>query len=323
MTISSSTAMPRSDLAASLELVQVKPGLRFSKAALLELLPTVEDILFFGKLYDLDHVQLSALLQTLVQTPLVQALLGGVHSTELQDYLVDLTEDIPHVTAGDINLSPTVPHGEILPQMWEQLEVEVANSIKAVAAKLESVVSHMPGKQGQMLFKSLAVMNAKRPTIGDHRAVIHHARAKAPNLVILDVSGSMTEQTIGTIVNDVVAMSYAADAHLAIVSDTCTVWEPGTYGTTDVLDKAEFSGTRYETLAPLFDGHDWGVVVTVADYDSSWSAKGVLARCTAKVDEVLDISLVNRPTYLAECVGQLAKSTRPLLIGNSQHVLND
>ena len=116
-------------------------------------------------------------------------------------------------------------------------------------------------------------------------------------------------------------MSYLANAHLAIVSNTCTYWPAGAYGSDDVLAKAEFGGTYYETLAPLFD-RDWGTVVTVADYDSSYGAKDALARCTGHIDEVLDISLVNQPTFLAECVGQLADEVRPLLVANTSRVLN-
>lgn len=318
--MTSSLTKRRSSLTASLDLIEVKPGLKFSRAVLKEILPDVETALFFGKVYELDYIQLSHVLSTVLHSPLAEALFEGDHSTELQDYIVDITEYISAVDTGEINFSPDVPKGEILPAVWESLEVEVADSIKKVAEKLHSVVDALPGKQGQMLFRSLNVMNAKRPTIGDFRAKIHHAPAKE-NLVILDVSGSMTEATINTIVDDVVALSYMADAHLAIVSNTCTYWPPGAYGTDDVLAAAEFGGTQYEQLKPLFD-RDWGVVITVADYDSSRSAKGVLSTAVGRIDTVLDISLVNRPTFLAECVGQLADEVRPLLVGNTEYVLN-
>lgn len=323
MTTMSSPTTPRSSLADKLTIVTVKPGLKFSKADLMDLLPDVETALFFGKVYELDYQQLSNLLSVVLNSDLAKALFHGAaeHSSDLQDYIVD-DLDIPDwVEQGEINFSPDVPHGEILPQMWEQLEVEVAASIKAVAEKLAGVVNHMPGKQGQMVFQSMRVMNAKRPVLGDFKAKVHHAPVKE-NLVILDVSGSMNEHTVHTIVDDVVALSYLANAHLAIVSDACTYWAPGSYGSDDVTDAATFGGTHYETLAPLFD-RDWGTVVTIADYDSSYSAKSVLARCTGHIDEVLDISLVNQPTYLAECVGQLADKVRPLLVGNSQYVLSD
>lgn len=310
MTMTSSQTILRS----SLELIEVKPGLKFSRGVLQQILPDVETALFFGKVYELDAYQLGNLLATVLHSDVARALLseGGYHSTDLQDYLVDLCNHVPDVEEGDLSFGEVVPKGEILPVMWEQLEVEVARSIKAVAEKLGDVVNHMPGKQGEMLFKSMAVLNAKRPTIGDHRALVHHAPQKE-NLVILDVSGSMSEPTIRTIVDDVVAMSYSANAHLAIVSNTCVYWPPGSYGTADVLARAQYGGTQYEQLTGLFD-RDWGVVVTVADYDSSQGAKAALARCTGRIDEVLDISLVNRPTFLAECVGQLADSTRPLLV---------
>ena len=56
------------------------------------------------------------------------------------------------------------------------------------------------------------------------------------------------------------------------------------------------------------------MVVCFADYDSSWSSKEAIAQCTGHIDLVLDISLVSRPTYLAEVVGQLADEVRPLLV---------
>lgn len=330
MTMSSSTS-PRSSLTASLEIVEVKPGLKFSKAVLLDLLPDVKTALFFGKVYELDYRQLSALLATVLKTDIATALFGeaGYHSSDLQDYLVGYEDEygiwhegvIPPHTMGEINFSPDVPKGEILPELWASLEVEVADSIKAVAAKLSDVVGHMPGKQGSMVFSSMAVLNAKRPVLGDYKARIHHAPQKQ-NLLILDVSGSMTSGTVRRIVDDVVALAYSANAHLAIVSNTCTYWEPGTYGTDDVLAAAEYGGTHYEKLEPLFD-RDWGVVVTVADYDSSYGAKQVLAGCTGRIDQVLDISLVNQPTFLAECVGQLADEVKPLLVATTSNVLSN
>lgn len=306
------TSLPPSDLRSSLEIIEVKPGLKFTKSALQNLLPDVETALFFGKVYELNYVQLSNLLSTVLKSKLATELFAGNHSTELQDYLVDITTPVSTVSTGKIKFKPDVPKGEILPELWKSLEIQVAQGIKDVAAKLSDVVNHMPGKQGEMLFKSMRVLNAKRPTIGDYRAHIHHARQQQ-NLVILDVSGSMTEETVEAIVEDVVALSYVANAHFAIVSNTCTHWEPGTYDTAAVLDAAEFGGTYYEELRPLLD-MDWGVVVTIADYDSSQGAKGACARGTGSIGEVLDISLVDRPTFLAECVGQKASSVRPLLV---------
>jgi hypothetical protein len=320
--MSSSTThrtISRSDLKASLEIIEVKPGKKFSLSVLKDLLPDVETVLFFGKVYELDYTQLSNVLRLVLNSDLANELFSGDHSTELQDYVVDMVAYVPHLEAGDIAFKPDVPKGEILPQMWDMLEVEVAESIKAVAEKLSTVIDALPGKQGNMLFKTMSVMNAKRPIVGDYRAHIHHAPVKE-NLVIFDVSGSMTSTTVEKIVGDVVALSYKANAHMAIVSNTCTYWSPGSYGVDEVLAAAEFGGTHYEELSPLFD-RDWGTVITIADYDSSWSARDVLARCTGRIDEVLDISLVNQPTFLAECVGQLAGQVRPLLIAATQSVL--
>src|SRR5690606_23731514 len=149
--MSSSTThrtISRSDLSASLEIIEVKPGKKFSKAALQSLLPDVETALFFGKVYELDYTQLSNVLRIVLNSDLATELFSGEHSTELQDYVVDMVAYIPHLEAGDIAFKPDVPKGEILPQMWDMLEVEVADSIKAVAEKLESVIDALPGKQG-------------------------------------------------------------------------------------------------------------------------------------------------------------------------------
>jgi hypothetical protein len=308
------TSSPRNHL----DIVELRPGLRFSKGTLQDLLPDVETTLFFGKVYDLDAQQLGALLLITTNTDVALALLGegGQHSNELQDYVLDICDQLDiELEDGDISVGEVPVQGEILPELWSQLEVEVTSSIKAVAEKLSDVVTHMPGKQGHMLFKSMRVMNARRPILGDYKATIQHARQKR-NLVIFDVSGSVSAGTVEAIVEDVVSMSYMANADLAIVSDYCTYWEAGTFNVDDVLAAATYGGTHYEQLAPLFD-RDWGTVVTVADYDSSYDAIGVIANCSGRIDEVLDISLVNRPTVLAEVVGQLADSVRPLLTATS------
>ena len=54
--------------------------------------------------------------------------------------------------------------------------------------------------------------------------------------------------------------------------------------------------------------------VTIADYDSSLGAKQVLASRSGRIGTVLDISLVGKPTFLSECVGQLADEVKPLLV---------
>lgn len=322
-TTHSTTSSP--DVTASLTLIEVKPGKKFPLTVLKSLLPDVATILFFGKLYGLDYRQLSSLLYSVHSTPLSQALAAGDHSTDLQDYLIGgYDEDgnyvpgiIPPHEQGDITFKGTPPpQGEILPEVWDSLEVQIANSIKEVADKLDTTLGLLPGKTGQMVFKTLAQVNARRPIIGDYRASIKHAPQKR-NLVVFDVSGSMSQHTVQTIVEDVVAMSYKADAALAIVSNTCTFWEAGAFSVDSILNKAEYGGTHYEKLVPLFENQDWGTVITIADYDSSPSAKGALqARARGTIDQLLDISLVNQPTYLAECLGHLAKEVRPLLVAN-------
>ncbi len=326
MTRSTKTSSPID----ALDLVEIKPGLSFSRTILQSMLPDTETALFFGKVYELDYTQLSNLLATVLKSDVASAFLheGRDHSTTLQSYILETYDDgvaqgwMPtNVTKGDITFDPVVPTGEFLPEVWKSLEVEVAQSIKDVAAKLENVIGLMPGKQGSMIFKSMLALNRQRPTLGTHRAAIHHAPVKN-NLVILDVSGSMSEGTVRRIIDDVIALSYNANAHMAVVSNTATTWEPGSYGSDDVIRASEFGGTHYETLVPLLN-QDWGTVITIADYDSSHSAKQACAKGRGHIDTLLDISLVNQPTFLAACVGQLADEVRPLLIAQSYYVMTE
>ena len=308
----------------SLELFELKPGTQVRMDVLKDMLPDMNAALFFGKLYKLNYKQLSALIRSLFQSTVIDALLneGDSHSHELQDYIIDIVPDAVLMSAGispDQFTEPT--HHEFLPEMWEMLEVQVADSIQKLIDSLDGVLSTIQGKYGTMLFSTLAKVNKQRQSIiGTYQARIKHP--KVPNnLVIFDVSGSVTRATAKKIVNEVVALAYKANASLAIVSNNTYLWDAGTFDADTVMRKAEFGGTQYETLASVF-AQDWATVITIADYDSGWSAKPYLRdHCQGRVQRVLDISLVNRPTYLAECVGLLANEVVPLLVGNSERVL--
>lgn len=349
-TTDTTTTSSTRDLTAEVTVIEIKPGIRFAVGQLRSMLPDVETALFFGKVYKLNAQQLGTLLHQVFATPLTEALFGqaDTHSTSLQSYLIGGYEHEHHcayewdesegctctpvyydgivssVEKGQLKFDAAAlpPQGEILPHMWEEMQVEVAASIAAVVEKLDGVLGRLPGKKGEMIFQTLAKMNRVRPTIGTHQAAVRHPLV-TENLLILDVSGSMTQSTVQQIIDDVVALSYKANAHLAIVSDTATHWAPGTYDTDVVLARAEYRGTRYEQLAPLLQ-QDWGTVITIADYDSSFAAfDHIRDSCTGRIGQVIDISLVNRPTFLAECVGQLADEVKPVLIANSQYVLHN
>ena len=227
-----------------------------------------------------------------------------------------LPPGVEHITRS-INFVPDSGHGEILPHMWEAIEIGVADSIGEVAAKLSTVLDSLPGKAGVMSFQHMMQLNRRRPTIGDYKAVVKHP-TRSKNLVILDDSGSMSEGTIRAIAGDVVALGMKAEATLALVSNTTRVWTPGTYSVQDVLDAGQYGGTHYETLGPLLD-EPWGVVITIADYDSASDAFAYLKTNVTQgsIEKLLDISLVGKPTYLAECVGQFAKEIEPLLVARN------
>lgn len=304
------------------DIVSIKKGVGFERKRLEQMTPDMESLLFLAKLYELDQSELSELMrQRFGDNDVVSALLreGDQHSHELQEYLCNIGfADL--IERGLAAQAPRPPHAEILPEVWKSLEIEIADSIKQVADKLKDVVGLLPGKKGSMVMESMMIMNARRPTIGDHRAKIKHTGAPK-NLVILDVSGSMSENTVRTIIDDVVALSWEADAALAIVSSTATYWEPGEYDTRTVLARAEYAGTEYQTLVNLFDGQEWGVVITIADYDSRPNAKQAFRQINGKVGQVLDISLVDVPTFLSECIGVLADEVKPLLVAESHYAL--
>lgn len=297
-----------------IQLTRLGNNLVFNTAALKEMLPDVESALFFAQLYRLSASNLGVLLSDLFNTPTIDALTkeGGLHSNLLQDYLVDIGYQ-PYIQAGDIIFGEVEPKGEILPEMWKSLELEIAKSIQTVADKLEFVIDSLDGRKGHMILQSMQIMNAKRPLIGDVKAHIQYQPAP-PNLIVLDVSGSMTEETVSTIVEDVVALAWQADASLAIVSNSCTFWNPGEYTVQAVLEAAEYRGTHYEELAPLFQSKHWGTVVTIADYDSSYAAMPVIKQCQGSIQQLLDISLVPQPTFLSEVLGQISKESKSLLI---------
>lgn len=285
---------------------------KISVAALRRLLPDIETTLFFGKVYKLDAQKLGQLLKLTHGGSVLDALFEGGHSTELQSYLVEVVPD--NIDVEPYIGTPEVPKdSEVLAQLFALAEVEVAESIAKVANTLAGTLDRLPSKEGQMLFKSMAALNHKRGTIGVHKAAVVH-QSVPDVLVILDVSGSMSAETIRTIIDDVVALSWKANAHLAIVSDDTFLWEPGSYDSTAVLAKAQYGGTQYETLAPLFDNRSWGTVVTIADYDSSRDAKRVIAATNGSVGTVLDISLDEQPTFLGECISTIAQNVKPLLV---------
>ena len=293
------------------ELFDLGNNKKISVAALKRLLPDIETALFFGKVYKLDAYKLGQLLQLTHESNVLTALFEGSHCVELQSYLVDVVPD--HIDVEPYIGSPDAKDSEVLAQLFASAEVEVAESIAKVADTLAGTLNRLPSKEGQMLFKSMASLNHKRGTIGTFKASIQHQ--PVPDvLVILDVSGSMSEGTIRTIVDDVVALSWKANAHLAIVSNDTFLWEPGSYDSDAVLAKAQYGGTHYETLAPLFDNRSWGTVVTIADYDSAYEARRVIAATNGSVGTVLDISLVERPTFLGECISTIAQNVKPLLV---------
>ena len=317
--------MSNTEVKDSLTLFRLDSKRLISVQKLKELLPDVQTAAWFGAYYKLSRTQLAELFLILFDSPVLETLMteGYKHSTSLQTYLAQTLSPAEY---GELQmqkvLQPEAPAPDlILPQLWEAAEVKVATVLREVADTITDVVDRLPSKNGKMVFRTLAKMNANRPTVGVYEPHISHHR-RASSLLILDVSGSMTEETIRTIAADVVGLAWKADAHLAVVSNTMTVWEPGGYDVKAILRAAEFSGTHYEQLAPLFN-QNWGTVITVADYDSSWSAKEALRGCSSTIEEIIDISLVDRPTFLSESLGHMAKKITPMIVGSDRFPLSE
>jgi len=306
------------------DLTTFSNGKSFPTRFLKDSLPDVETSLFFAKVYGLSPEDTTLLLTSTQSSPVIQALMNEAqyHSQTLQDFIVNQYMDdegnwfyLDDASAGEAGSKQPV-NAEVLPEVWKNLEVEIAKSIQDVAAKISDTIAHMPGRSGEMVFSTMAKLNAKRPVIGDYLPRIQHQHIKQV-LLVFDVSGSMSEATVRTIVDDVVGLAYEANASLAIVSNSVKFWDPGAYDTQVVLDEAEYGGTHYENLAPLFTNRVWDVVITVADYDSSMSSKRRLASCDARIGQLFDISLVSRSTFLAECLEHMADEVRPLLIAQT------
>ena len=312
------SVLSHDDLKHSLQVMHIA-GHQVTITALKHMLPTTEVALFFAKVYRLDYYQLGTLLRELFNTDPIAAIFGEghVHSTSLQDYIVDTVP--PHIVAqyGAAQYDPdaAAPDSDLLVKMFEEAQIEVAKSIQDLVDKLGDVLDTFPSKYGEMTFGHMYRLNRQYSAIGTYDAQIVH-KLTPPRLVVLDVSGSMTSGTIRRIVEPVVALAYEINASLAIVSTTATLWEAGTFGVQDILDEAEYGGTQYETLAPIFN-QDWETVITIADYDSSGDAKSYLkCNCTGHISQVMDLSVVGKPTFLAECLGQFAGKVTPLLVSS-------
>lgn len=316
--------VPKLLLNGSTDVTTFANGRAFPTKFLQDALPDVETALFFAKVYDLAPQDVALVLRTCVPSLVVEALTNeaDMHSSSLQDYLVEEFQDEngdwhyeAHEFLEQLGGVKAPVQAEILPEVWKNLELTIAESIAKVAETITGTIEHMPGRTGEMVFQTLAKVNKRRPTIGDYHAGFKHQQIKRV-LVVFDVSGSVSSTTVATIVDDVVGLAYEANAALAIVSNSCFWYPAGAFSTSQVLGDAEYGGTHYEQLAPLFN-QDWDVVVTIADYDSSPSAASVLARCTGKIGQLFDVSLVARSTYLAECLAPLASEVRPLLIASN------
>ena len=302
-------------------------------------LKTAADVVFFAKLMCLTRKQFVQLLYALYGTfnkdygthtalegdrttfmaqesmgrAVAKILEGCTFSTELQGYM---EQDLGfyELSSGTPSSAPPEKVSDtLLTMQWDLMELEIAHSIQKVGNKLHATLGSMPGREMAMFFEHTATMNRRRPTLGDYRATFKYTE-KAPNLVILDVSGSIGEKAVKAVAEEVVSLGYKADAHLALVSTSTLHWEPGTYSVRSILESAEYGGTQYESLAPLFHNRDWETVVTMADYDGYSNARDRLSELPGSIEKLVDISLVRKPTHLAMCLESRAKECEAMSI---------
>lgn len=299
-----------------------EPGLEtpaklfFTEKFLRQNIKKFELAVFFADLYKLTNRQFSDLLDICgLDRTVWDALVEGGHSTELQDYGLDLDEEFD-ITVLQGTGQVAVKDDVALVALFEAAAVVIADSIQEVADALGNKLGSLPVGEAQMMFSALHSFNVKRNSIGDFKAGIYRDRSKAKSkvLVILDDSGSVTPGTIEAIADDVVQLSYSVNASLAMVSSTTRYFQAGTFNTQDVLAVAEYGGTQYETLAQVLS-EDWDEVITIADYDSSPYAEGSLAaNASCRIKKIWDIGLENQSSYLAECLSQFAESVSPIVI---------
>ena len=300
----------------SVQLVALNNGkAHISLGSLASLVPDVEALMFFGQLYKIPGRELIRYLQMIFEGTVLDLIADHQYSEELQDYMIE--DIIPNVyQLGREQVTFEEKDTTILKYLFQDVAIPVLESIQELADKIALTIDKLPNDEGKMVFQHMARFNAKRNTIGQFQANIIHQN-RLPNLVIFDDSGSVGKETVRALAEDVVALGYKANADLVLVSDTARYWPRGTYTVERIVQEAEYSGTRYETLLPIFTGSVWGHVITIADYDSSYQVrqkfldlKGQAVQPT--VEKVLDISLVQRPSYLCEVVGILARNVEAL-----------
>lgn len=278
----------------------------------------IERALFFGNWYKLDAQQLGDLFSLLNLGGVLDALLEGGHSVDLQPWLDDigysereLEQQSVAETVGVYDPNATPP--EFLPELWKNAQVKVLSSLAELADGLTlEVLSKLPSDQAQMNVAHYARLN-RNGTIGISKPEYAYQQQMKVGIVY-DCSSSMGRTFAEKATKDVAALSHQLNADIILVSTYAERLTAGTFSVKDVLDHWQNGGTRYGTLAPYFQ-EDWDVIVAIADYDSHWGAQATLSRCKGKIGHLFDISVVPMPTFLSECLAPLAAEVTPLFIG--------
>src|SRR5690349_9182993 len=137
-------------LRSSADVVTFDSGRAFPKQFLTDALPDVETALFFAKVYELSPSDVAKTLQICVPSMVVDALTAeaGMHSLSLQDYLVDEFYDDGewHYDSLEflekLNGVAAPANAEILPEVWKNIELTIADSIQTVASTISGTIEH-------------------------------------------------------------------------------------------------------------------------------------------------------------------------------------
>lgn len=290
----------------------------FDLTALEDILTSLEVTLFFAKALELSVNDRSRLIRAIHKTDLIDELLNGEHSIDLQDYGIDDPDNwVPTDEWVDaLPVESMVPDSEFLLSIFDDIKVVIASTFVEFTTMLAEVMDAIPSDQAQLMLEDAAKLNYKTNTFGTTQVSVAPIMS-LPNALILDDSGSVTRQTFEALVSEYVAVANTHQMHVILVSNTARHFAPEEVSVANLMSVAQFGGTHYEELIrnDILGNMEWGTVITIADYDSSPAAAQVLQNARGRIGLLLDLSLVNRRTYLSEVIGHLADDFKQVLVG--------
>lgn len=257
----------------------------------------------------------------------------GGHSTELQTWWDEQGISIPIPDKEEVLIDdPAAPSDkpddvddETLFDLVNNSLVKLPESIQELADGLFiEVLSNLPTGRASYVIEHFQQVS-KFGTFGTMKTGLEYEK-NTNACVVLDCSGSMGYRLGEAIANAVVHLANELKCDLILVSSAAKRLPAGTFSAETVKRNWQNAGTYYNQLVPHFKdiSQSYDVVVTIADYDSIPSHKIEIAKlCKAKVHTLYDICVqyveqspgVAKSSFLAECLGQLAKEVKPVFVG--------